>query len=83
MEQEGAARVSATYDIRTIKDFLAVPVEKRESMLFDFLHWMMICDEVVAKFTPEELQIGDYFRWVDDGKYGIKEIIMRMVEVEE
>ena len=75
--------MSATYDISAIKDFLAVPTEKREAMLIDFLHWMTLCDEVVAKCAPKQLRVGDYFRWIDDGMTGLTEIIIRPVESPE
>ena len=75
--------MSDTYDIRTIKDFLDVPAEKREAMLFDFLQWMMLCDEIAKEFTPREVQVGVVFRWIDDGKTGLVKIVMRPMEKAE
>ena len=78
-----AIALGKTYAIRTIKDFLAVPQEKRVAMLLDFLNWLWICDDVSANFTHDELRIGDEFRWIDDGKTGLVEIVMRPMEGEE
>ena len=75
--------MSATYEIRTIKDFLAVPAEKREAMLRDFLQWMTLCDVIAGKFTPKWVQVGDVFRWIDDGKTGLVKIVMIPMEGKE
>lgn len=63
-----------TYEIRSVKDFLAIPPDKRTAALADFAMWLAICDTVAEKYTPEELTVRDVFRWKDDGIAGCSEI---------
>jgi hypothetical protein len=62
------------YEIRSVKDFLAIPPDKRPAALADFAMWLAICDTVAEKYTPEELTVRDVFRWKDDGIAGCSEI---------
>lgn len=62
------------YEIRTVKDFLSIPPDKRPAALAAFAMWLAICDKVASKYTPEELTVRDVFRWKDDGIAGCSEI---------
>ncbi|THD06164.1 hypothetical protein [Rhodanobacter lindaniclasticus] len=71
------------YEIRSIKDFLSVPPDKRVAALCDFAMWLAICDMMADKFTPEEVTVGDVFKWKDDGISGCSEINIRTPEQPE
>lgn len=66
--------MSDEYIIRTVKDFLTVPADKREAMLADFIVWMDMADRLAEVFDPSELTVIDHFRWKDDGITGCSEI---------
>lgn len=68
------------YEIRTVKDFLTVPASKRHAALTDFAMWLAICDEVAEQFEPEEVTVGNVFKWKDDGVPGCSEINIRPME---
>lgn len=62
-----------TYEIRTVRDFLAIPSEKLESCLFDLAIWVRLvrAGEELG-MTVEALEGGcgpDAFGWLDDGQH--------------
>ena len=70
------------YEIRSVKDFLTIPEDKRATALSDFAMWLAICDEVAEQFKPEEVAVGNVFKWKDDGVSGCSEINILPMEVE-
>lgn len=72
--------MSDIYTIRTVKDFLTVPHDKRADMLADFIVWMEMADRLAAAFDPSELSVIDHFKWVDDGITGCSEINLHFEE---
>lgn len=71
------------YEIRSVKDFLLIPPDKRTTALADFAMWLAICDKVAGEYTHEELTVSDVFRWKDDGIAGCSEITIRTPEQPE
>lgn len=65
--------VETRYNLRTVEDFLDVPVEKLPACLVDFLSWIDIMRELRnANFLAENVKpIPDQFQWVDDGKHDV------------
>lgn len=66
---EGYA-VNEQFDIKTVRDFLAVPADRRELCVLEFLSWLRLCDAIDRS---DLFQPMDTFKWVDDDK-GIAEI---------
>lgn len=68
------------YRIKTVKDFLKVPADKREQCLREFNEWLGLIDKgingrLAELFGMKENQVlTSAFIWVDDGKTGFKEI---------
>lgn len=70
----------ATYEIRTVTDFLMVPESRRRICLREFHSWMAIQEGLTDLFcavgdaleTPVPREAlhwrNDVFRWIDDGK---------------
>ena len=56
-----------TYEIESLADLLAVPVEKRADLIADLITWMFWMDAVMAVPGGEEL-ISKRMIWVDDGE---------------
>lgn len=70
------------YEIRTVKDFLTVPEEKREAMLVDFVLWLRMVSEFNGLFDGV-IAVDNCFKWVDDGLNGCKEINLRIIRDDE
>ena len=75
--------MSDIYEIRDVKDFLTVPPHKRHAALTDFAIWLDICDEVAEQFKPDEVTVGNVFKWKDDGVSGCSEVNIRPMEQPE
>lgn len=75
--------MSDVYTIRTVKDFLTVPNDKRDAMLADFLLWMSMADRVASLFDTSEMTVMDHFKWVDDGVHGFSKINLHFVEADK
>ena len=61
----------ATYDIRTVRDLLAVPAERREDCLSELRTWLAIHDHVDTLIGVPGAWDG-VFQWVDDGRRDMK-----------
>jgi ribosomal protein L37E len=59
------------YELRTVKDFYDVPVEKRAACLEDFSSWLAMMEEFHQLLGDIEgiRSDRDVFRWIDDGKH--------------
>jgi hypothetical protein len=56
------------YEIHTVTDFLAVPLDRLPACLDDFTTWCAIAQLVIAEGNPSVKMLTDAFRWIDDGK---------------
>jgi len=80
------------YRIKTVSDFLDVPIEKRGECLRDFSAWMRMADhskeinrEINGLFDLPEgstTLVLDEFIWADDGIEGVSEIRFDVGDVE-
>ena len=66
--------MSNRYEIKTVEDFFAVPVDKLQPLLTDFATFLMLGHEFegsrIVKFDKSA------FIWVDDGIAGLSEIMV-------
>lgn len=71
-----------TYPIRTIADFLAVPSDRRETCIREFVTWWDCIDGVAAilKSVGSEGILPDCYKWIDDDNHTITAIIVREEE---
>lgn len=62
------------YHIESLKDFLKVPVERREACMAEFIMWLAMVDlwDVVADTIPEPIPYEAAFTWIDDGKNNVE-----------
>lgn len=65
-----------TYEIRTVEDFLAVPVERLDVCLMEFATWLGVrhlagtLEQLIgARTHPSSIGV---FAWTDDGKGEIR-----------
>lgn len=59
------------YLIRTVSDFLAVPSDRREVCIREFVSWCE-CIDALAVLTEVVGQVGsppDCYEWIDDDKH--------------
>ena len=70
--------MNTVYEIRTVKDFLTIPVEKRKSALDDFGLWLGMNDAIAELCAGGLLKVGDSFKWIDDGKIGCSEVNIKL-----
>lgn len=59
------------YEIRTVADFAAIPVEKLDACLLDFDGWLRF-RAAVKLLQGVEMHDPDVFPWIDDGKHFAK-----------
>lgn len=66
------------YEIRTIKDMISVPADKRGAMLSDLLIWLTMTDDraeiesKLSKILGSPTSVDDsVFTWIDDGIEGL------------
>lgn len=66
------------YEIRTVADFLKVPVRRRENCIAEFKDWLALCDSILAALNGDDdppPAAFSYFRWIDDGRRDIDVVI--------
>jgi hypothetical protein len=56
------------YDIRTVRDFLMVPAERRAVCLSEFLSWLKWAEQAENGLGLLLVKSPDVYPWVDDGK---------------
>ncbi len=62
------------YQIRTVADFDAVPDDKIDACISDFLTYCEFRRLSRALLDPEVAAVTDFFEWIDDGEEGVSEI---------
>ena len=72
---------SPELEMRTVEDFLKVPIDKIDHCLEDFKSWLMVYHsaEAMAQYRVKQMGItlpelqkvfkSDHFVWIDDGKH--------------
>ena len=68
------------YKIRTVRDFLLVPPNRRTAMLAEFGMWIEAAQELLALLDNPEANL--VFAWYDDGEEGLREIKISCGDVE-
>lgn len=66
------------YEIRTVADFFAVPVEDRGDCLQDFASWIAMTT-LGRAFQPFVSAPTDVFRWTNDGRHDMN-VTVRVVD---
>lgn len=60
-----------THQIREWRDFLKVPVDRRELCLREFLIWLAMCDDMLILFAGIEMDLAEAFVWIDDDEHTV------------
>ena len=66
--------MSKRYEIKTVEDFFAVPVDKLQPLINDFATFLMLGHEFEGSHIVKFDKSG--FIWVDDGIAGLSEIMV-------
>ena len=65
------------YTIRTVADFMAVPPDRRETCIREFVSWCACMDElaIIADAAGLKGTIPDSYEWIDDDKHTMTAVI--------
>lgn len=66
-----------TYPIRTVADFLAVPADRRETCIREFVSWCCAMDAlaVITEAAGQKGTIPGCYEWIDDDKHTMTAVI--------
>ena len=66
-----------TYPIRTVSDFLAVPSDRRETCIREFVTWCAIMDgmRIITEAASQKTTVPDCYEWIDDDKHTMTAVI--------
>lgn len=68
------------YEIKTVEDFAAIPLERMGDCLVDFFHFMRARQALVKAGMSPDI---DSFFWVDDDKREVTIVFKRKTKIPE
>ena len=65
------------YTIRTVVDFMAVPPDRRETCIREFVSWCACMDAlaIITEAASQKGTIPDFYEWIDDDKHTMTAVI--------